>query len=98
MLQLYSHDGYGIGQVALLPYSVDAILKAKASDSTQRTRAVIVYPMNALANSQMEELEMFLKHAARERPLTFARYTGRSPRTTVALSAPPRRASCLTTL
>jgi ATP-dependent helicase YprA (DUF1998 family) len=43
---------------------VDAILKAKATDSKPRTRAVIVYPMNALANSQMEELDKFLKHVA----------------------------------
>lgn len=55
---------------------VDAILRAKAADSGRRTRAIIVYPMNALANSQMEELDKFLKLVAPLQPLTFARYTG----------------------
>ena len=53
----------------------DAILKAKATDPTPRTRAVIVYPMNALANSQSEELQKFPGRLA-DRPITFARYTG----------------------
>ena len=39
---------------------VDSILKAKEQDPTPRTRAIIIYPMNALANSQMEELNKFL--------------------------------------
>ncbi|MFM7848540.1 MAG: DEAD/DEAH box helicase [Rubrivivax sp.] len=57
---------------------IDAILRAKRSQPSgqPRTRAVIVYPMNALANSQMEELDKFLKHVAPARPITFARYTG----------------------
>jgi Lhr-like helicase len=55
---------------------IDAILRAKASDSSKKTRAIIVYPMNALANSQMEELEKFLKHVAPAKPISFARYTG----------------------
>ena len=55
---------------------IDAIIRAKAQDKSKRTRAVIVYPMNALANSQMEELEKFLKLVAPARPITFARYTG----------------------
>lgn len=55
---------------------IDAILRAKATDKTKRTRAIVVYPMNALANSQMEELDKFLKHIAPAQPITFARYTG----------------------
>ena len=39
---------------------VDAVLKARATDPTPRTRAIIIYPMNALANSQLEELGKFL--------------------------------------
>lgn len=54
---------------------IDAILREKASDSTPRTRAIIVYPMNALANSQMEELEKFLQNVS-PKPITFKRYTG----------------------
>lgn len=39
---------------------VDRILKAKDSDPRKRTRAIVIYPMNALANSQLEELDKFL--------------------------------------
>jgi ATP-dependent helicase YprA (DUF1998 family) len=35
---------------------IDRILKSKAAGEPRRTRAIIIYPMNALANSQMEEL------------------------------------------
>ena len=55
---------------------VDAILKAKASDKTERTRAIVIYPMNALANSQLEELGKFLGDYGDEPPVTFGRYTG----------------------
>lgn len=54
---------------------VDAILKAKETDPVARTRAVIVYPMNALANSQAEELQKFPGRLA-DHPVTYARYTG----------------------
>lgn len=53
---------------------VDAILRAKAEDPTPRTRAIVIYPMNALANSQLEELQKFLPGLTP--PVTFARYTG----------------------
>lgn len=56
---------------------VDAILKGKDQDSTPRTRAIVIYPMNALANSQLEELEKFLvDFDFNKRPFTVARYTG----------------------
>ena len=55
---------------------VDACLKAKATDPTPRTRAIVVYPMNALANSQLEELKKFLGSDPSSRPVTFGRYTG----------------------
>lgn len=51
----------------------DAVLRAKATDPTPRTRAIVVYPMNALANSQLEELAKFTHGSS---VLTFARYTG----------------------
>jgi Lhr-like helicase len=54
---------------------IDAILKAKAADPTPRTRAIIIYPMNALANSQLEELGKFPGRLSPP-PVTFARYTG----------------------
>ena len=55
---------------------VDAILKAKAADPTRRTRAIIIYPMNALANSQLEELGKFLGDYGDHPPVTYGRYTG----------------------
>jgi ATP-dependent helicase YprA (DUF1998 family) len=44
----------------------------------KRTKAIIIYPMNALANSQMGELEKFLVAGYPEgkNPISFARYTG----------------------
>jgi ATP-dependent helicase YprA (DUF1998 family) len=39
-------------------------------------KAIVVYPMNALANSQLEELGKFLHHGIAGEPVTFARYTG----------------------
>jgi len=56
---------------------IDRILKAKAVDSTPRTRAIVIYPMNALANSQLEELDKFLHgYPKDQQPFTVARYTG----------------------
>ncbi|MET7378338.1 protein kinase [Streptomyces sp. NPDC005526] len=60
---------------------VDRVLKerqAAGPDAGGRVRAIVVYPMNALANSQLGELEKYLRHGfgkGRE-PVTFARYTG----------------------
>lgn len=56
---------------------VDSILKGRDEDPTPRTRAVVIYPMNALANSQLEELEKFLVDFPTDRrPFSVARYTG----------------------
>ena len=56
---------------------IDKILKEKAIDPITRTRAIVIYPMNALANSQLEELNKFLEgYIPTERPFTVARYTG----------------------
>ena len=55
---------------------VDRVLKARRAATERRTFAIIVYPMNALANSQMDELAKFVDQVPGERPITFARYTG----------------------
>ena len=56
---------------------IDCIVKAKAADPQKRTRAIVIYPMNALANSQLEELDKFLHgYPEGEAPFTVARYTG----------------------
>src|SRR5208282_5231775 len=50
----------------------------QAGDQQARVRAIIVYPMNALANSQLWELEKYLRsgYGPNNEPVTFARYTG----------------------
>ncbi len=54
---------------------VDYVLKNGSGNGIQ---AIIVYPMNALANSQLGELEKFLKFGFSDPycPVTFERYTG----------------------
>jgi Lhr-like helicase len=59
---------------------VSAVLAEKRKRAVQRTRAIIIYPMNALANSQLEELDKFVGNVTGERPVTFARYTGQEDR------------------
>lgn len=55
---------------------IDAVIKAKQAHEAPKTRALIIYPMNALANSQIEELKKFLADRHLPNPVTFARYTG----------------------
>ena len=55
---------------------VSHVLDARRTSAQPRTRAIVVYPMNALANSQMEELDKFIGQVPGSRPVTFARYTG----------------------
>ena len=57
---------------------IDAAIRARAAGEAQRTRAIVVYPMNALANSQLKELEKFIDQSGLPEKLkpTFARYTG----------------------
>ena len=57
---------------------VDAVLRARKARAPASTRAIIVYPMNALANSQIEEIEGFLEQAglSEEMRPRVQRYTG----------------------
>ena len=55
---------------------IDAAIRARVAGEPARTRAIVIYPMNALANSQLKELEKFIDQSGlpdRLRP-TFARY------------------------
>ena len=56
---------------------VDSILKNPEAGKG-RIKAIVVYPMNALANSQMIALESFLhaNYPGKKGPVTFKRYTG----------------------
>jgi ATP-dependent helicase YprA (DUF1998 family) len=53
---------------------IDKILRERATGGPRRTRAIVIYPMNALANSQQEELSKFARNAPGL--VEFARYTG----------------------
>ena len=55
---------------------VSHVLAARRTSAERRTHAIVVYPMNALANSQMDELTKFIDQVPGERPITFDRYTG----------------------
>ncbi|MFD2233198.1 DEAD/DEAH box helicase [Phaeospirillum tilakii] len=57
---------------------IDAAVRARAAGEPRRTRAIVVYPMNALANSQIKELEKFVAQSGLPTDLrpTFARFTG----------------------
>jgi len=74
--------GTGSGKsLAYIVPIVDSVLRERAAAGGRRTpgvKAIIVYPMNALANSQRHELEKFLRfgYPKDEEPVTFARYTG----------------------
>lgn len=72
--------GTGSGKsLAYIVPMVDAVLREGGG---RGIRGVVVYPMNALANSQLRELEKFLCHGYGEgaEPVTFARYTGQESR------------------
>ncbi|MBC7152895.1 MAG: DEAD/DEAH box helicase, partial [Rhizobium sp.] len=57
---------------------VDAIIRALRAGKPRMTRAIVIYPMNALANSQMKEIDKFIGQSglpASLRPVV-RRYTG----------------------
>lgn len=77
-------DGYsyvlttGTGSGKSLAYIIPIVNDILRSQSGQGIRAIVVYPMNALANSQLGELRKFLCQGFPEgqSPVRFERYTG----------------------
>ncbi len=57
---------------------VDAIVRARRAGEAPKTRAIIIYPMNALANSQLGEIRKFVEDSDLPEHLkpTVERYTG----------------------
>ena len=57
---------------------IDAIVRAQKAGKPRRTSAIIVYPMNALANSQLKEIEKFIAQSGLPNELkpVVRRYTG----------------------
>ena len=74
---LTTGTGSGKSLAYIIPI-VDRVLAAKAAGTYRPgIKAIVVYPMNALANSQLRELEKFLTIGYPEGPpVTFDRYTG----------------------
>ena len=74
---------------------VDRQLRAKDAvpSGERRVSAIVVYPMNALANSQRQEMRKFLTFGYGEgrEPVTYARYTGQEsdPEREQILARPP---------
>jgi superfamily II DNA/RNA helicase len=67
----------GTGSGKSLAYIVPIVDRVLREGSGKGIRAIIVYPMNALANSQMEELRKFLDFGFDGKsPVTYRRYTG----------------------
>ncbi len=55
---------------------VNEIIKNRANNAG-KTSAIIIYPMNALANSQLEEINKFLRgFETGDKPFTVGQYTG----------------------
>ncbi|MEI7845696.1 MAG: DEAD/DEAH box helicase [Chloroflexota bacterium] len=68
----------GTGSGKSLAYIVPIVDYVLKHGSGRGIQAIIVYPMNALANSQLNELKKFLSLGFPDgkSPVTFARYTG----------------------
>jgi superfamily II DNA/RNA helicase len=68
----------GTGSGKSLAYIVPIVDRVLSQPRTPGVKAIVVYPMNALANSQRGELEKFLTfgYGPGQEPVTFARYTG----------------------
>lgn len=68
----------GTGSGKSLAYIAPIVDRVLRQPRTPGVKAIVVYPMNALANSQQGELRKFLSFGYSEgaEPVTFARYTG----------------------
>jgi ATP-dependent helicase YprA (DUF1998 family) len=83
----------GTGSGKSLAYMVPIVDHVLRSGSGSGIKAIVVYPMNALANSQKRELEKFLQIEGDggRPPVTFRRYTGqeKGPERQEILDDPP---------
>lgn len=71
---LTTGTGSGKSLAYLIPI-INKILKNRKTNASS-IKAIIIYPMNALVNSQLEELDKFLGHYGESKPVTYNRYTG----------------------
>ncbi len=68
----------GTGSGKSLTYIIPIVDHVLRNGSRRGIQAVVIYPMNALANSQLNELHKFINigFPNEKGPVTFARYTG----------------------
>jgi len=78
---LTTGTGSGKSLAYFIPIVNDVLRRKREQSSGPQTTAIVVYPMNALCNSQLEELERFFGKCDKDHtpPVTFARYTGQDP-------------------
>ncbi len=74
---LTTGTGSGKSLTYVLPI-VDAVLRQRERGARRGITALVIYPMNALVNSQLHELQRYLTlgYGAGHEPVRFARYTG----------------------
>ena len=75
---LTTGTGSGKSLGYFIPIVDDVLRKREKGDTDKSITAIVVYPMNALCNSQFEELQKYLKlgFGDGKQLVTFARYTG----------------------
>ena len=75
---LTTGTGSGKSLSYFIPIVDDVLERKRAGDPCRGITAIVVYPMNALCNSQLEQLGRFLTlgYGSGKEPVTFARYTG----------------------
>jgi hypothetical protein len=76
-LVVISGTGSGKSLGYMIPIINRVLEERERGDQSKRIRAIVIYPMNALCNSQIEELQKYLGWGYPNGPrVTFARYTG----------------------
>ncbi len=75
---LTTGTGSGKSLGYFIPIVDDVLRRKRAGNAGNGITAIVVYPMNALCNSQLEELQKYLQlgYGVGQEPVTFARYTG----------------------
>lgn len=73
----------GTGSGKTFCYFIPIMNTVLSQPSLLKPVAIVVYPMNALANSQLaflnELASLYKRHTGKEFPINFARYTGETP-------------------
>lgn len=69
-------SGTGSGKSLTFLATIFNDLLKKGNQKSKGVKAVLVYPMNALINSQYEEIKKYAENYGSDFPITYAQYTG----------------------